>query len=199
MSYEHVLSFWLGTLDEHGSAAPDMRKRWWQKSDAFDAEIRERFLDDYRAIMRGEREHWLETPRGRLAYVIVLDQFSRNMFRGQAAMYEGDPRAERASLDGIARGDHLALRGDERVFLLMPLMHSETLAHQEQCVALFRELAEAARGTPAYDGLANNLRFAEQHRDIIADWGRFPHRNAILGRETTPEEAAFLQKPGSSF
>lgn len=199
MSYDHVLSFWLGVLDEHGAADAETRKRWWRKSDDFDAEIRDQFLADHHAIMHDQREDWLESPHGRLAYIIVLDQFSRNMFRGDPAMYAGDGRAERATIDGIERDHHLALRSDERVFLLMPLMHSESLALQERSVALFRELAEEMRGTPVFDQLANNVRFAEQHRDIVAEWGRFPHRNAILGRPTTPEEAAFLEKPGSSF
>lgn len=195
---DEVLSFWFGELDEHGLADEAHRSRWFQKSDAFDAAIRDRFMDDYQAIARGEREAWLETPRGWLAYLIVLDQFSRNMFRGDPAMYAQDERALAATHAGLARDFDQQLAGHMRVFSYMPLMHSEALADQQNCVERFAAFKAACDG-PLEASVAYNLRFAEEHRDIIADWGRFPHRNEILGRKSTSEELAFLEQPGSSF
>ena len=174
-SSDDVLAFWF--------AHPD---RWWKKDPAFDAEIRDRFLGLHDAIQRNEREDWLETPRGALAYVVVLDQFSRNMFRDSARMFETDARAlaaARRALDGALDRD---LSRDERMFLCMPFMHSEDIADQDRCVRLFASLQEW-------------LPYAEQHRDIIRRFGRFPHRNALLGRKSTSEEVEFLKQRGSSF
>ena len=140
--YEHVLTFWFGELDEHGLADEATRKRWWTKSKKFDDEVRTAFEEDHRAIVAGEREDWLTTPRGRLAYVIVLDQLSRNMFRDSAKMYAADEQVQRVVLDGLERGDDRKLRTNEQVFFYMPLMHSEELAHQDRCCELFDKLSE---------------------------------------------------------
>lgn len=195
---EEVLRFWFGELDEMGRADEAHATRWWKKDEAFDREIEERFGALHGAILRGEHEDWLATPRGRLAYVIVLDQFSRNMFRGSPRMFAADERALAVAEEGIARGDDRELAFAERQFLYMPLEHSEDLATQERCVELFRswhdELPEELQ-----KALAEALDYAVAHRDIIARFGRFPHRNAILGRESTPEEIEFLKQPGSSF
>lgn len=195
---EEVLSFWFGTLDDEGRAAPTQVQRWWKKDPAFDEEIRERFGALHEALLRGERRDWLESVRGRLAAVIVLDQFSRNMYRGTPRMFAADPQALSWAEEGIARGDDRALALAERTFLYLPLEHSEELATQERCVALFRawrdELPERLRPE-----VAQGLDYAEQHLAIIRRFGRFPHRNAVLGRESTPEELEFLKQPGSSF
>jgi uncharacterized protein (DUF924 family) len=175
-SIDDVLEFWF--------ADP---ARWWKKDAAFDAEVRDRFLALHDALCRGDHEDWPETARGALAYVIVLDQLSRNMFRGTARMFESDVRARAAARRAIDRGDDCHSSAEQRSFLYMPLMHSEDLADQDRSVALF------AAGPPDY------LRYAEQHRDVIRRFGRFPHRNALLGRESTPEEQEFLRQPGSSF
>jgi uncharacterized protein (DUF924 family) len=175
-SIDEVLAFWFGDPG-----------RWWKKDPAFDAEVRDRSFELRDAVARGEREDWLETSRGTLAYVLVLDQFSRNMFRDSARMYESDSRAlaaVRRALDRDFDGD---LSDDERMFLYMPFMHSEDIADQDRCVDLFAS------------GLKRWLPYAEQHRDIVRRFGRFPHRNALLGRPSTPEELEFLKKPGSSF
>ena len=172
-----VLDFWFSHSD-----------RWWDKDPAFDAEIRDRFGALHAEIEAGEHEAWRATPRGALAYVIVLDQFSRNMFRDTPRMFASDRQALGAAREALARGDAQALGPDERSFLYMPLMHSEDLADQERCVELFREL-----------GNAYSLDFAEQHLAIIRRFGRFPHRNQILGRASTPEEREFLTQPNSSF
>jgi uncharacterized protein (DUF924 family) len=161
--------------------------RWWKKDPAFDAEIRDRFLALHDAIDRGEHEGWLDTPRGALAYVIALDQFSRNMFRGDAKSFASDARARAAARRAVDRGDDAALSNDERSFLYMPLMHSEDIADQDRCCALFTK------------GGSDQVKYAEMHRNIIRRFGRFPHRNAVLGRASTPEEEEFLKQPGSSF
>jgi uncharacterized protein (DUF924 family) len=175
-SMDDVLAFWF--------ADPE---RWWKKDPAFDAEIRNRFLSLHNAIERDGREDWLETPRGALSYVIVLDQFSRNMFRGSARMFESDTRALAAARRALDRGFDRSLSREERMFLYMPFMHSEDIADQDRCVGLFAS------------ALQEWVRYAEQHRDIVRRFGRFPHRNALLGRQSTSEELKFLKQPGSSF
>jgi uncharacterized protein (DUF924 family) len=196
--YERVLSRWIGPLDAQGRAAPEQAKRWYTKDPEFDALLREEFGAEHQAVLAGEREHWRETPRGRLAYIVLLDQLSRNIFRGTAEMYAGDDRALETARQALEAGDDKRLAFDERCFLYMPFMHSEALADQERCVALFTALAEevdpALRPSAEY-----SLDYAVRHRDIVARFGRFPHRNGILGRDSTKEEIAFLKEPGSSF
>ena len=174
---KEVLAFWFSHRD-----------RWWRSSADFDEEIRQRFESLHTEILNGEHEDWRETPAGAFAYVVVLDQFSRNMFRGDARAYGSDHRALAASREALARGDDGALSRDERTFLYMPLMHSEEVTDQERGVALFRA-----------NGEGKGLRAIERHRDVIRRFGRFPHRNALLGRPSTAEELAFLKEPGSSF
>lgn len=176
VSAEEVLAFWF--------ADPE---RWWKKDPTFDAEIRARFLELHEAIARGDREDWRGTARGALAYVIVLDQFSRNAFRGSSRSFEYDAQALAAARDALDRGFDRLLSDDERSFLYMPFMHSERLADQDRCVQLFASEPE------------QRLSYAEKHRDIVRRFGRFPHRNALLGRQSTPDELAFLKEPGSSF
>lgn len=193
MTAEDVLSFWIGSLDDDGLAAPDKRKQWWTQDPAFDEALRQRFGALHAEVARGDHEDWVDTPRGAVAYVIVLDQFSRNLFRGTPEMYAHDARALEVARDALARGDADALGLHERFFLIMPFMHSEGLADQERCVELAQELTALH---PSFEG---NVDYAIQHRDIVARFGRFPHRNEIVGRETTAEEAEFLKQPGSSF
>jgi uncharacterized protein (DUF924 family) len=195
---EKLLSFWFGELDEHGHASPDSAKRWFTKSHEFDREVKAQFEPMLEAIAAGRREDWLATPRGRLAYVIILDQLSRNMYRGTSQMFAQDDRALDAALGGIVRGDDEKLATDERVFLYMPLMHSEDRDVQARSVGLFKKMLEAA--TPdTQKRLAENLKYAEMHRDIIVRFGRFPHRNSILDRTSTPDEVEFLTEPNSAF
>lgn len=184
---DEVLEFWF--------ADP---ARWWKKDPAFDAEIRDRFGALHAAIERDEHEAWRRTARGALAYVIVLDQFSRNMFRDTAGMFATDALALRAALTGIDAGMDKHLRLDERGMFYMPLMHSEELTIQERCIALFAALASEVTGS-ARASMLSRVGFAERHRDIVKKFGRFPHRNALLGRASTPDELDFLDGPGSSF
>lgn len=190
-----VLSFWFGR-----PGAPPLANaaRWFSADPAFDAEVRSRFEGLVERAAAGELEAWRETPPGALALVLTLDQFPRNIHRGTPRAFACDAAALDVCLDALARRFDRALTPVERWFLYLPLEHSENLAHQERSVALFEELhASAEPGLAA--ALAEAADYARRHRDVIARFGRFPHRNAILGRATTPEEAAFLEQPGSSF
>lgn len=160
--------------------------RWWKKDAAFDRHLCETYRDEVEAALRGELDGWADTPRGALALVILLDQFARNIHRGTRDMYAGDEKALSICLGLIARGEDTSLAEAERQFLYMPLMHSEDGAVQERSLEKFAEV-----------GLG--LEYAQRHAEIVFRFGRFPHRNAILGRESTPEEIDFLKQSGSSF
>jgi uncharacterized protein (DUF924 family) len=160
-------------------------QRWFVKDAAVDAEIRDKFQNLHAAAIEGLLGHWEDEASGALAHVIVLDQFSRNMFRGSAAAFAADPLARAAAGRAINRGFDRQTAKEERPFFYLPYMHSETLADQERCY----ELCHAAEDE-------GTLKYAELHADIIRRFGRFPHRNAALGRVTTPEEQAFLDGGG---
>lgn len=189
MTIDDVWTAWFGALDDAGAAAPEVMARWWRKDPAFDAELTARFAPLHRAVVAGAHEAWRETPRGAVACVVVLDQLSRHMFRGTPAMYASDAQALAAAKDAVARGFDRVVPAAARGFLYLPYMHSEVLADQDACVALFADVP----------GAAESVDFAERHRAIVRRFGRFPHRNAILGRASTAEEQAFLREPGSSF
>ena len=172
-----VLAFWR----EAG------KDKWYTKNEAFDAEVRQRFLSLWQQATAGELASWETTDDGALALVIVLDQFPRNMFRGDARTFSTDAKALEVADRAIARGTDKRIDPDLVEFLYMPFMHSERLADQERCIALFQN-----------GGRPDNVRFAEIHADIISRFGRFPHRNEMLGRTTTPEERAFLDGGGFS-
>lgn len=196
--FEKVLSFWFGDLDAQGRADKEHSARWWKKDPAFDRSIVDEFGALHAEVARGDHDAWLESPRGRLAYIIVLDQFSRNMFRGTGQSFAFDPRAVEVVLEGVERGMDRELCHAERSFFYMPLMHSEKLAHQDRCAELFERWRDET--SPAMrEGVSYSLDYAEKHRAIVRRFGRFPHRNALLGRESTPEELEFLKQPGSSF
>ncbi len=174
-----VLTFWFEeTLPE----------QWFVKDEGFDAKVRERFLALWERARAGACDAWTESPHGALALVIVLDQFPRNIFRGDPRSFATDAKALEIAKAAIARGFDEDLTTDEKAFLYMPLQHSEVPADQELSCRLNEPLDK-----PDY------YAFAVAHRDIIARFGRFPHRNAVLGRTSTSEEATFLEQPGSSF
>jgi uncharacterized protein (DUF924 family) len=195
---DEVIEFWFGELDDSGLASADKAKRWWAKDPALDDLIRRRFGALHQRIRAGELESWQQRPRERLAAVIVLDQFSRNMFRDSEGMFASDDQALAMALEGIEVGMDRALPQDLRAFLYLPLMHAEQLEVQDRCVELFEQLHAEVEGK-ARERAARSVEFAKMHRDIVARFGRFPHRNALLGRATTAEEAEFLKQPGSSF
>ncbi|RTL72563.1 MAG: DUF924 domain-containing protein [Hyphomicrobiales bacterium] len=184
-----VLDFWFAT----GSPEADQpRKAWWTHDDAFDADIRKRFGALHARAVRRDLEDWRAEPETALALVIVLDQFSRNLGRGTPAAFAADPYARDVVKVAIAKGFDKALSPIRRQFFYLPLMHSEHLPDQDHCVALFEALTDLP-------DQANSLKSALRHREIIARFGRFPHRNAVLGRAAAPDETAFLKEPNSSF
>ena len=197
-SAEDILSFWFSPKDASGLVADEQVARWWQKNPTFDRDLAARFEVDYDAIVAAERGAWLNAPQSLLAYVLVLDQFARNMFRGTPRMFAADAQALAAAKKGLEDGSDDALTVEERMFLYLPFMHSEALADQQRCVALFSELRDSQSGA-LRARLDNNVSFAERHRNIVARFGRFPHRNEILGRESSADELAFLEEPGSGF
>lgn len=178
---DSVHEFWFGAPGSPES----FRREWFAKDEAFDAQIRERFGGVVDAALNGAHREWRDSPRGALAYILVLDQFPRNLFRGRPEAFAGDARALESAELALAAGFDARLRPIERMFLYLPLMHSEDLARQERSVALCQQLALDA---PDLD----NVRFALDHRDVIRRFGRFPQRNAALGRASTPEELAYL-------
>lgn len=193
---EDVIRFWLG---EPG--APPLAKApdWWKKDEAFDRQIRERFQPALERGVRGELAAWETTPRGRLALVLLYDQLSRNMFRGTAQSFAQDGLARAAATKAFDAGDDRVLSPIEVSFLLMPFMHGEDLALQRRCIEGFEKLRDAATDPKLRDNFASSADFGKKHEVIIERFGRFPHRNAILGRASTPEETEFLKQPGSSF
>lgn len=197
-AYSELLEFWFGELDSDGRADAAHVQCWWSKDEAFDDLVRARFLAAHEAVSAGDHEGWLDEPRGRLAYVVALDQLPRNMFRGSERMFATDAQALAAAEAGLEAGQDRGLGIDERAFLLMPFMHSEELSVQERGIELFTAIRDELEGD-ARERIAANLGFAVKHRDIVARFGRFPHRNALLGRASTPEELDFLTQPGSSF
>ena len=174
---EAILAFWR----EAGQA------RWYKRDAAFDAAVRSQFLPLWQKAASGELSSWEASDDGALALVIVLDQFPRNMFRDDIRTYSSDALAREVASRAIARGADLRVDASLLEFLYMPFMHSEHLSDQLRCVELFRKA-----------GNAENLRYAEDHADIIRRFGRFPHRNRIVGRTTTSEEQAFLDQGGFS-
>ena len=176
---EDVLEFWFDEAT---------RPHWYLRSEAFDARVRDELGPLHARAVRGELDAWATEPRGALAVIILLDQASRNLHRGSADAFASDALALKHARATVDAGHDRAFTEVERVFLYMPFEHSEALADQERCVALMSELP-----TPQWRD------YAERHHRIVARFGRFPHRNAVLGRESTPEELEFLKQPGSSF
>ncbi len=176
---QDVLNFWFNEI------AP---KQWWEKSPQFDDLIRRRFGDLLNRALRCELAEWRATPEGRLAEILVLDQFSRNIHRDSARAFAGDGIALALAQEAVSMGADSALPVDRRAFLYLPYMHSESALIHEVAVRLF-----------SAPGLENNYKFELAHKAIIDRFGRYPHRNAALGRESTQQEIAFLQTPGSSF
>lgn len=193
-----VLDLWFGALTPDGMTQEDRSALWWSKSDATDALLRARFAEHVESALAGHLDALAETPEGRLALIILLDQLTRNIYRATSRAFAGDEQARRLCLEGLERAHDRALAPIQRVFFYMPLEHAEDVELQASCCTLFEALCESAPPSrrETFEGY---LEFARRHREIVERFGRFPHRNAILGRESTPEEAAFLTQPGSSF
>ncbi len=185
-----ILDFWFGAADSPERGRP--RKCWFAKNAAFDAQIRARFLELHEAACRGELSAWERGPLAALALLVLLDQFSRNMFRGTARAFAADAMALDVARRTVARGFDTLLRPIERPFVYLPFEHAEDLPAQRRALALFARMEANAEAESFAD-------YARRHYVIIARFGRFPHRNQILGRKSTPEETAFLRQPRSSF
>lgn len=179
MNFDSVIQFWFKELEP---------KLWFAKDTALDQEITKRFSDLHKQATRGELFSWRAQPQGRLAEIILLDQFSRNIFRGRPESFAFDPLALILAQEAIHSKADLELTKQERVFVYMPFMHSESKLIHKEAVRLYTEL-----------GIQSNLNFELRHKAIVDQFGRYPHRNDILGRKSTPEEIDFLNTPGSSF
>ncbi|WP_017298346.1 DUF924 family protein [Nodosilinea nodulosa] len=190
---EEILRFWFGDPADLNGEYGQQRQVWFKKDPAFDVAIRRRFLADVERAIAGNLDGWRSQPRPCLALVLLLDQFPRNLFRGEGRSFAGDRAALAAAYHALDNGYDQQVLPVERIFFYLPLEHSENLANQERSVELVRSLYAAH---PEFE---STLDYALRHREVIQRFGRFPHRNAVLGRETTPEEAAFLQQPGSRF
>jgi len=179
MNPENILNFWYTEID---------KKLWFKKDDEFDKLLRNNYLDLLHAASNNELYNWRTTIEGRLAEIILLDQFSRNIFRDQAAAFSNDKLALCLAQEAVAQNLDTDLKPSYRSFLYMPYMHSESLLIHEEALKLF-----------SAPGLEDNYQFEQRHKEIIAQFGRYPHRNDILGRTSKPDEIEFLTKPGSSF
>lgn len=177
--YQEILNFWFEEIEPAS---------WWKKDEGFDALLVERFSEIHEKASRCELYEWRRQAEGRLAEIIVLDQFPRNMFRDSARAFASDSMALTLSQEAIACGADQVLTPVQRSFLYMPFMHSESLQIHEVAVGLFRK-----------NGIQSNLDFEFSHKNIIEKFGRYPHRNKVLGRPSTAEEIEFLTRPGSSF
>jgi uncharacterized protein (DUF924 family) len=192
MTVRAVLDFWFGApgSPEHGKP----RAEWFRKDPAFDASIRDRFGPLVERALRGELADWAASPEGALAEILLLDQFTRNIFRDTPRAFAGDPRALAAARAAVGQRVDEALPAFQRGFVYLPFEHAESMAAQDESVRLFARLAEDGP-----DGSSSMLDYAHRHRAVVERFGRFPHRNAVLGRASTAEEEAYLREPGSGF
>jgi len=179
LTYSDIIKFWFEEITP---------QQWWVKDATFDCMLTERFQATLNSAIQGELYLWRQSALGRLAEVLVLDQFSRNIYRDEARAFLADPLALALAQEAVYQGADTDMSLEQQKFIYMPFMHSESLIVHEQAVELFSK-----------PGLEDNLAFEHKHKKIIERFGRYPHRNSILGRVSTPEELAFLTEPGSSF
>jgi uncharacterized protein (DUF924 family) len=198
MTAEAILDFWFGSEADDAAVARQRADLWWSKNRETDDQIRDRFESCVTRATSGQMNDWLRTARGRLALILLADQFPRSIYRDTARAFSCDVKALTWCIEGLEKKIDRELRPIERVFFYLPLEHAESIEHQELSVKCFGELASTvpAEQRPLFE---EYLDYAIRHRDIIARFGRFPHRNQILGRESSAEELAFLAEPKSSF
>jgi len=197
--WQPLLALWFGDEADDVLRATRQAPLWWGKSSEMDALLAKQFGAQAEAAANGELADWADLHHGRLALILLLDQLPRNIHRGTPAAFAQDPLARDLCLKGLSIGADKSLSPLERVFFYLPLEHAESREQQARSVALFEALAAEQAGTPSQATFAGFADFARRHQVIIERFGRFPHRNDILGRTSTPEEAAFLQQPGSGF
>ena len=188
---DEILEFWFGS-DSDGQLPASFRSEWFKKDPAFDAEITRRFHADYAFASSGGWGEWEDDPLGSLALILLLDQFPRNMFRNDARAYATDARARDVAQHAIAKGFDKERPPAQRLFFYVPFQHSEDKVMQDRGLELHRSL-------PGWEQPGSPFQYAQRHWDIIRRFGRFPHRNAALGRESTPAELEFLKEPCSNF
>ena len=195
---EAILAFWF---KEHAMTAPQIDRRmdiWFGEDEVFDLECKKEFSDDIEQASAGELDHWAADPRGRLALILLLDQFRRNIYRNTADAFAMDKAALKLCVEGARNRKDKGLTPIQQAFFYMPLQHAESLKAQEMAVEIFNRLAGAVSATyrETFETMAT---FAELHHDIIKQFGRFPHRNQLLGRENTPEEDEYLAGDAPDF
>lgn len=193
-----VLDYWFGDETDDIAVSKSQSGLWWAKNEDADKEIRRRFLPVVQASVNGELSGWGHDPHALLAQIILVDQFNRNIWRNDRRAFADDPKAREWASQLIAGSGDLALRSIERVFAYLPFQHSESIDDQGRCVALYEQLRDAQQGQMR-KMCHGYLDYAHAHHRIIARFGRFPHRNSTLGRESTDEELEFLSQPGSSY
>jgi uncharacterized protein (DUF924 family) len=195
---DSIREFWFGSDPDDAATAQQRSKLWWSKNQENDEKIRKHFADDVEAAAANMFDAWTVSASGMLSLILLTDQFPRNIYRGMAKAFAFDRLAQNWCLAGLDQGMDRKLRPIERVFFYLPLEHSESSEHQALSVQLFTRLyQEVPHGH--MDTFRGFLIFALRHRRVIERFGRFPHRNKVLGRTSTPEEVLFLQEPGSSF
>lgn len=189
--WNEVLNFWFGDLDENGLPDSYYSNRWFRSSRKFDQELRRRFLSMVLFASEQGLDHWRKEPGGRLAEIILLDQFSRNIFRGGALAFEQDKLANRLCKEAMRKGHDMELPPIQRAFMYMPLEHAERLEDQVLAVECFEQLVASTSGE-LQEFMKEFLKYARGHKKIIEEFGRFPHRNQALGRHSTEAEQAYL-------
>ena len=197
---DQILSLWFGSAWPDNALALQHKAQWFTKSPAFDDVLRQRFGAALEAALGGSLGHWTtQGPWQRLALVVLLDQFTRNIYRNTPKSFAGDPLALALALEAQDSGDDLKLPEVARVFLYLPLEHAEDLAMQQRSVECYQSLVQMAPDEASREYLLGTLDYAHKHQDVIERFGRFPHRNAILGRPSTAQENDYLAQPGSGF
>ena len=195
---QQILDFWFSDRELDSPQLDSRMDRWFGANDKLDEQIRREFGALIEQAATGQLDDWSNTARGRLALIILLDQFSRNAYRGTAQAFTHDRKALKLAIEGTMAGNHKQLNAVERMFFFMPLQHAESLKIQEKSVSVFKALAKTVPGT-LHETFLMAAEFAELHRDIVAEFGRFPHRNAVLGRPNSSAETAYLSGENSSF
>jgi len=195
---EAIISYWLGSPDSNPAKFDTQQKLWYHSKPETDNYIRTAFESDLASAENGDLSHWRITAEGSLALVILLDQFSRNLYRGTPAVYANDAQALDVVVSLLERDGHLDLNIPARIILYHPLHHAENLKFQRKAVSLFEDMLEHA-SEEWRESISGNLAFIKSHCDIISKFGRFPHRNTILGRQSTPEECQYLQQDKRTY
>ena len=196
--YQNVLTYWFGNCTGNLDVINEKSGLWWKKDESLDNDIKHRFGPDLHRLKNGELTAWGSSTQAQLAMIILADQFSRNIYRNTPESFAVDPLVVSMTIEGMDTGKDLKLRLVERIFFYMPLMHAESIELQDKSVDKFTDCMNESTETEK-KSFHNNLEYAIKHREIVERFGRFPHRNKILDRESTLEEIEFLKQPGSSF